>query len=415
MSKASDPPSPDRKRSLEDDNLSDEDEERNGRHKRRALSPDTVTKVEPVEDDAKTATTPKDVPVKAAEDDSLLAVRRLSQSSEAHPNPDGGEAPVPRDAAARGDDKDFRMRALISSGEAGIIIGKGGRNISDIRAHSGAKVQISDHIPNATERVLMISGMIDQIAKAFSLVANKMVTELQSESDVPIPQRVAEVRLLIPNQLTAFFLGRHGNKTKIAEIMDNSSAQITTAGAVLPNSTERIMIVIGVIDAIHLATYHIGTNLQDQKHDLRGFINYQPLAPAAAYGDPRAPLPGYGGGAPGYGYPQSQYMPMQHPGGHHPQQYGGYGMAPPGMPAGGPSQMVQMYIPNEMVGAVIGKGGANVNEIRMSTGCKIKINSQERTATETLVTVAGSPEANQTALYMLYARLEAERNRMHTR
>ena len=52
----------------------------------------------------------------------------------------------------------------------------------------------------------------------------------------------------------------------------------------------------------------------------------------------------------------------------------------------------QIFIPNDMVGAIIGKGGAKINEPTD--------NSNER-----LVTITGTQECNQMALYMLYSRL----------
>ncbi|TPX56037.1 hypothetical protein PhCBS80983_g04827 [Powellomyces hirtus] len=409
--KPSDPPSPDRKRSLEAETSSDEDEERGGRHKRQAISLDTTTKRGTV---SKTAD-PTSPTIRLSPTDENVQEHELLETQETtgiqSPAPAAAQTP-PEAYRQPVEDKDFRMRALITSAEAGIIIGKQGRSISEIRLLSGAKVQISDHLPHAQDRILMISGMMDQISKAFSLVAAKMVRELQPGNDLPIPQRIAEVRVLVPNQLMGWFLGRQGGgKSKLKEIMMNSSAQITSAGGVLPSSTERVLIVMGVVDAIHLATYHIGTNLQSQRQDIRGFVPYQPIAIPAGYGDARGGmLPGYG--APGY-FPQGQYM--GHPGHHQQmQQYGYQGMGPPGT-SPVPSQMVQMYIPNDMVGAVIGKSGANINEIRQASGCKIKIMSADRTSAETLVTVTGSPEANQMALYMLYSRLEAERARAHMR
>ncbi|KAI8591810.1 hypothetical protein BDZ88DRAFT_14745 [Geranomyces variabilis] len=422
--KTSDPPSPDRKRSLEAETSSDEDEER-GRYKRQAISLDT--EVVEGRDGALTSPVIKQVPVakdiSRKEADAGNSSAEVSAKLEDGDLGNGSQHQSPTEVYRQPEEKDFRMRALITSAEAGIVIGKQGRSISEIRLQSGAKVQISDHIPHALDRVLVITGMLDQISKAFSLVAAQMVRELQPGNELPIPQRIAEVRVLIPNQLLGWFLGRGpASKNKLKEIMLNSSAQIEPANGVLPGSTERVMSVIGVVDAIHLATYHLGTNLQTQMRELRGFVPYQPM-PVPSYPDARGmhggasgggmgPLGFGGGGAPGY-FPPSQYM--QHGGHHQPMQtYGFPGMAPPGT-SPIPAQMVQMYIPNDMVGAVIGKAGANINEIRQASGCKIKVMSAERTNTETLVTVTGPPEANQMALYMLYSRLESERARLHMR
>ena len=65
----------------------------------------------------------------------------------------------------------------------------------------------------------------------------------------------------------------------------------------------------------------------------------------------------------------------------------------------------QIYIPNDMVGAIIGKGGQKINEIRQLSGSVIKINEPTDNSNERLVTITGTQECNQMALYMLYSRL----------
>ena len=71
----------------------------------------------------------------------------------------------------------------------------------------------------------------------------------------------------------------------------------------------------------------------------------------------------------------------------------------------GQSLTQQIFIPNDMVGAIIGKGGAKINEIRQLSGSVIKINEPQDNSNERLVTINGTQECNQMALYMLYSRL----------
>ena len=76
-----------------------------------------------------------------------------------------------------------------------------------------------------------------------------------------------------------------------------------------------------------------------------------------------------------------------------------------GAPIPGQPLTQQIFIPNDMVGAIIGKGGAKINEIRHLSGSVIKINEPQDNSNERLVTITGTPECNQMALYMLYSRL----------
>ena len=124
---------------------------------------------------------------------------------------------------------------------------------------------------------------------------------------------------------------------------------------------------------------------------------------------PQAPLH-YGGSGPGgYGGAAGGHAhnPMT---GHQPPMGGQGGHAgPPAQPMGGmiPGQPLtqQIFIPNDMVGAIIGKGGAKINEIRQLSGSVIKINEPQDNSNERLVTITGTQDCNQMALYMLYSRL----------
>ena len=57
------------------------------------------------------------------------------------------------------------IRSLVSTKDAGVIIGRGGKNVSEIREMSAARVTISDIIPGAYERILTVSGPVNSVAK----------------------------------------------------------------------------------------------------------------------------------------------------------------------------------------------------------------------------------------------------------
>lgn len=219
---------------------------------------------------------------------------------------------------------------------------------------------------------------------------------------------------------------------------------------------------MGVADAVHIATYYVTSTLLEQLNERFG----GPAASAYATrsGGPAGAVPGGMQVIPYMPHPaggnygnrenytrrneqRSQHMPPNpyaQPYGGHPQhatphaavplpygapvaaaQYGGGVHVPPhhasphvgpaphagphgqpthgGMP--GASLTQQIFIPNDMVGAIIGKGGQKINEIRQVSGSVIKINEPQDNSNERLVTITGSEECNRMALYMLYSRL----------
>jgi len=183
-------------------------------------------------------------------------------------------------------------------------------------------------------------------------------------------------------------------------------------------------VVPGGMQVVPYVPQHAGGQM-GHPDNYRKQSNAPQRAPANAYGAPymhgqppqqqqaQAPLH-YGGGA---GSPRAPYAgagPQQpQPYGHGPPQPNHAG--PPQQPMQGmvPGQPItqQIFIPNDMVGAIIGKGGAKINEIRQLSGSVIKINEPQDNNNERLVTITGTQECNQMALYMLYSRLgESSKN-----
>lgn len=354
----------------------------------------------------------------------------------------------------------IHIRAVISSAEAATIIGKGGENVATIRKDSGAKCTVSDYQKGAVERILTVSGTIDTASKAFGLIVRTLNHESVDEPSGPNSKNY-HLRLLVPNVLIGAVIGKQG--AKIKEIQEASGARLNASDCCLPLSTERTLIVLGVADAIHIAVYYIGIALLEQLTARFGgpsasayatrngapagvipggmqVVPYNPQSAGGSYGhvdnlrhhDYRsrhapapyqqpyaaAPVPQQGVAPVAYGAPvQAGY------GGVGPQQPHQAGHAGPAAHAGPPVQPVQgalpgqpltqqIYIPNDMVGAIIGKGGAKINEIRQLSGSVIKINEPQDNSNERLVTITGTAECNQMALYMLYSRLESEKHRV---
>ena len=57
------------------------------------------------------------------------------------------------------------LRALVSTKEAGIIIGKGGKNVADLREQTGVKAGVSKVIQGVHERVLTVTGPVESVSK----------------------------------------------------------------------------------------------------------------------------------------------------------------------------------------------------------------------------------------------------------
>ncbi|RMZ80889.1 hypothetical protein DV737_g2734, partial [Chaetothyriales sp. CBS 132003] len=359
-------------------------------------------------------------------------------------------------AALQDETKWIHIRAVISSAEAATCIGKGGENVTQIRKLSGAKCTVSDYSRGAVERILTVSGPQDAVAKAFGLIIRTLNNE-PLEQPSTAQSKTYPLRLLIPHILIGSIIGKSG--VRIREIQEASGARLNASDSCLPLSTERSLVVLGVADSVHIAAYYIAVTLVEQLTERFGgpaasayatrsggpagvvpggmqVVPYVPQPAGGQYGHPdmykrhntqppqqRGPAVAYGQpqGAPSHQpYPQqgtpyassprqpsygsaTPQQPSRYPA---PQQASQHAQQPQPM-SSMPGQPItqQIYIPNDMVGAIIGKGGAKINEIRHLSGSVIKINEPQDNSNERLVTITGTAECNQMALYMLYSRL----------
>ncbi|KAG5643236.1 hypothetical protein DXG03_001320 [Asterophora parasitica] len=294
----------------------------------------------------------------------------------------------------------IHMRCLIVTQDASIIIGKGGSHVNEIREKSGARVMVSESIPGNPERILNVSGPLDAVSKAFGLIVRRINDEPFDVPSVP-GSRAVTIKFMIPNSRMGSVIGKQGSKIK--EIQDASGARLNASEGMLPGSTERVLSVAGVADAIHIATYYIGNILIEAQERMPSSSNssYRPSSNSS-----RRPATTGSSYVPGYNNPAP------------------YGSAPP--PHNPPQQLQtqQIYIPNDLVGCIIGKGGSKINEIRHMSASQIKIMEPGAVGVgmngapaptggegERLVVITGQPANIQMAVQLLYHRLEQEKQK----
>jgi len=297
----------------------------------------------------------------------------------------------------------IHMRCLIVTQDASIIIGKGGAHVNEIRDKSGARVMVSESIPGNPERILNVSGPLDAVSKAFGLIVRRINDEPFDVPSVP-GSRAVTIKFMIPNSRMGSVIGKGG--CKIKEIQDASGARLNASEGMLPGSTERVLSVAGVADAIHIATYYIGNILIEANERMPASSagsTYRPTGTSSsAAAHTRRPHPQH---QPTQLYPGTTYIPGAYP-----------GYPPPGAPQ--PLQTQELFIPNALVGCIIGKGGSKINEIRHMSASQIKImepgagsNGRPAPEGERLVVVTGNAPNVQMAISLLYTRLEQEKQK----
>ena len=74
------------------------------------------------------------------------------------------------------------------------------------------------------------------------------------------------------------------------------------------------------------------------------------------------------------------------------------------------AQTHEMTIPNDLIGCIIGKGGAKINEIRQLSGATVKISNMEEGSSDRKVTVTGTVDTINTAQLLINTCIETHKN-----
>lgn len=325
----------------------------------------------------------------------------------------------------------FRM--LCSINEAATTVGKGGETINHIKELSNARINVSENLKGVPERVISVRGPAEYVAKAFGLIVRILMGE---PLDVPssLESHQYNLRLLFPHTVMGYIIGKRGSRFR--EIEESSAAALKANDQILPGSTDRVLNVTGVADAIHIATYYVAQTVIDHKAKISKAVYYNP----ANFAQPSIPVsaqnrrfdgPGYGAqynamlGIPFQPQPPTgeinreevvsppaYYFPSYPP----QQRYDPAEIASnttPGTISTGPDGKLnqELFVPQRHIGLVIGRGGKNLKDIRDHTRCYVKINDEVPGATDRKLTLIGDMYGIQNAVLMINNRIENEKLR----
>ncbi|EMD00755.1 hypothetical protein BAUCODRAFT_60994 [Baudoinia panamericana UAMH 10762] len=305
------------------------------------------------------------------------------------------------------------LRAIVTSKEAGVIIGKAGQNVAELRDKTGVRAGVSKVVPGVHDRVLTVTGPLTGISEAYGLVADGLVkgAPQMGMGGVVANPNTHPIRLLISHNQMGTIIGRQG--LKIKQIQDASGVRMVAQKEMLPQSTERIVEIQGTPDGVQKAVWEIGKCLIDDQERGYGTVLYSPAVRVQG----AAPTPAMNGT--GYGAPRGYNRTgngADFTGSGAPYQRRSTGPSdtgpPPAVEDGEDIQTQNISIPADMVGCIIGRGGSKISEIRKSSGARISIAKAPHDDTgERMFTITGGQTANEKALYLLYENLEAEKMR----
>jgi transcription antitermination factor NusA-like protein len=289
--------------------------------------------------------------------------------------------------------QELPLRMVVNAKHVGAIIGQGGANIREITNESRAKCIVNAERtaePNA-EKVITIQGQLENCVKACSRILDITLRETQKETNTAL---TPEMKFRIPNQLVGRLIGKGGSSVK--KIMEETTCFISISDARVPEKlpmhqnshpesfmpmvSERLIIVKGPSkEVICSGVHNIFAKLRqfDSDDHSRNLI-----APTSLVGFPNMSSMAHVTNNDGHCSRTSNfngYMMPKSP----------YSMPPPQMivaphaimaPVFPPELLairnlcrVHIFVPTQIVGALIGTKGTNIRNLMRQTGAHIRI------------------------------------------
>ncbi|KAM7244634.1 hypothetical protein CapIbe_005242 [Capra ibex] len=323
------------------------------------------------------------------------------------------------------------IRLLMHGKEVGSIIGKKGESVKKMREESGARINISEG--NCPERIITLAGPTNAIFKAFAMIIDKLEEDISSSmtNSTAASRPPVTLRLVVPASQCGSLIGKGG--CKIKEIRESTGAQVQVAGDMLPNSTERAITIAGIPQSIIECVKQICVVMLESPPEGRGQDRYSTGSDSASFPHttPSMCLNPDLEGPPLEAYTiQGQYaipqpdltklhqLAMQQS--HFPMTHGNTGFSGiessspevkgywAGLDASAQTTSHELTIPNDLIGCIIGRQGAKINEIRQMSGAQIKIANPVEGSTDRQVTITGSAASISLAQYLINVRLSSE-------
>ncbi|XP_077339964.1 poly(rC)-binding protein 2 isoform X5 [Lithobates pipiens] len=273
-----------------------------------------------------------------------------------------------------------------------------------MREESGARINISEG--NCPERIITLAGPTNAIFKAFSMIIDKLEEDISSSmtNSTASSKPPVTLRLVVPASQCGSLIGKGG--CKIKEIRESTGAQVQVAGDMLPNSTERAITIAGIPQSIIDCVKQICVVMLESPP--KGVtIPYRPKpssSPVIFAGGQAYTIQGQ------YAIPQPDLtklhqLAMQQS--HFPMSHSGNtGFSAGGIDASAQTTSHELTIPNDLIGCIIGRQGAKINEIRQMSGAQIKIANPVEGSTDRQVTITGSTASISLAQYLINVSLE---------
>ncbi|VDK25733.1 unnamed protein product [Taenia asiatica] len=349
------------------------------------------------------------------------------------------------------------LRFLISTKTAGLIIGKRGENIKKLRDEYSVTINIPDS--NGPERILILDGDVNSVIEIMHNTLKRQAMSLQEDCvDLRLLVHQSQAGCIIGKSGQKIKELREQSILKTLKVYQMLCPDSTDRIVQLVGSVAHV---ISCLQAICELLEGAPAKGPRQNYDARSFNEAMAMqyggwcgmgipSSGSSYGTRRsnfannsypqssmlaASLFSGGGATPrsvtqaavvsqalASGIPPASAAAMlaatggqNHPGGPTSGPAGDAATAAAMMAAGmmrglpgtvsmniiAPTTTTQVSVSNKMIGAIMGRGGTRINQVRKESGADIKISSQDPGVEDRIITITGTPDQIQSAQFYL--------------
>ena len=268
-------------------------------------------------------------------------------------------------------------QVMVPDKMVGLIIGKGGEQITRLQAETGCKIQMAADSGGMPERLCTLTGPMSAIAQAKMLIEGIIANEGQSRGGgggggmggVPLGAGGGLFEMMIPGHKVGLVIGKGGETIK--QLRAQTGATLIIIQDSNQQAEQKPLRITGTPESVERAKAEVFKilNQQDNRNGGGG---------RGGFSGGRGGGRGGGGGA---GWPSG---------------------------GGGGDKMEYVMVASNKVGLVIGKGGETIKSINQASGAHVEIDrNAPPDAVEKNFIIRGSAEAVERAKNMVLEKIGA--------
>ena len=293
-------------------------------------------------------------------------------------------------------------QVMVPDNMVGLIIGRGGEQITKLQAESGCKIQMAQDSQGLPHRLCTLTGTAESISIARSMIDGIIANEGNRGSRGGMGGNNmggmqggggggvggGNFEMMIPGHLVARVIGKGGEVIKA--LQEETGAKIVIIQESKEFANEKLLKITGPPDKVEFARVRVDQVISDEQKKMGGGVGGGPMGGGRGRG---------GGGRGGHrGGGRGGHMGG---GGGWPNSGGGFHDG-----GGGYDITETIAVPGNKVGLVMGKGGETISAICRDSGahCQVDKNAPEG-AREKNIVIKGPPEAIERAKQMIYEKV----------